>query len=709
MTDPELPTLLQTSLQTAGTTPGGEQSRTSSKQSLAGQPRNPQIESAEAKPKRNTARDFTLSFREAVHKHGWREVLIYDGEQGPELRFTLEELDARSTRLARHIWLKWGVNPGSMVVTVADNRPELVTLYLACIKLGAVFVPLATDIRKDHCHRAVRLYNPALIVCDHHEYAPFFNDDGSEFSTILLPGARSGPNKLTEMELQGDVYKAADSLPDVHATDEPALILSTSGSTGQPKGVVHSRLTLANIADARTTFFGCSSASGIECPWDAGQPGEKRLLWVHMRGAASLFLLSSLLRGEQVIMADVYPNGPGLWAAMLDKHRIDYFLLFGAAMHQLLRELPEHCFDFVKGVAYGGSCVSPSLVQQSMKQFPKAQFTQLYGMTEVFPLSCLRPEDHVRGAGDKHLLSSAGKVVADLFIEDADRPGSGLPPPPEKQGVGQICAHTGFILKEYFNNPEKTRELLPDGKYVRTGDLGWIDENGYLFVVGRVKDIIPTHRGYNVAPRDIEDVMYNHGLIGEAMACGMPHPSGAGEMVTLWVSPKAGSQVSPAELRSYCDSSGLATWQLPEVITVLSEGLPLSGCKPDRKAPHDVEWLQKLLLKRLKEATLAQPPANPCSLKLASEVFDMLAGEKQCMFGLDELRPVFGDVSGDLLRCFFADSSHVAANVSHAEWLALLGRMDLEERRGWLLQTGSLVALRERELICLSSGTSQSA
>merc|ERR1712232_510628 len=369
-----------------------------------------------------------------------------------------------------------------------------------------------------------------------------------------------------------------------------------------------------------------------------GQPGDKNLLWVHMRGVGGTILaLINLILGVELVMVDTYPNGPKQWAPLLEKHEVSHILLFGAAMNQFLQELPGRTFPSLRTITYGGSCFPPTLVQKSMDQFCNASFSQVYGMTEVFPIAKLSPSAHKRAsdksttAEDLLKMSSAGMPACDCFIEDMDRPGSGLPPPPEKEGVGQVCASSPMQMAGYYMNAEKTKEAVPDGKYVRTGDVGKIGKDGLLYILGRVKDIIPTYRGFNVAPRDIEEILYTHPAVGEAQVVGMTHPCGAGDMVVAWANAKVGQCLTPEELRSHCEKAGLPSWQMPEVFNVSLESLPTNGGKLNKKALQEPSFVRQTLVNILKEGrTTTITPADASEMseeerQAASEAFYKLS------------------------------------------------------------------------------------
>jgi len=393
---------------------------------------------------------------------------------------------------------------------------------------------------------------------------------------------------------------------------------------------------------------------------------------------------------------------------LLEKHGVTSMLLFGAAMNQMLQELPGQKFPSLRKISYGGSCFPPTLVQQSMEQFCNAQFKQCYGMTEGFPIAMLPPSFHKRASEstpeDLVKLSSAGQLAGDVFIEDMDRPGSGMPPAPEKKGVGQICVHSVLQMSGYYKDPEKTKEAMPDGKYMRTGDVGKIGEDGLLYILGRVKDIIPTYRGFNVAPRDLEEILYTHPSVGQAQVVGMLHPCGAGDMVVAWASAKAGASVSPEELRSHCESAGLPSWQMPEVFNVSCESLPTNGSKLNKKALQAPSFVGQTLVTILRDATRTGSTTTcdaPAMLKedrqAASQAFYQMCNAASTL-SLESLTAVLDDHSAGVAVLEICGAEG-GAQVDLVRWLETLSKFQAERRTAWLLQLGSLLALHERNTL----------
>jgi len=635
---------------------------------------------------------YAFRWAQAVETYGDLDALVFDGV-GPELRFTFKNLEANANRLARNL-VDLGVQTGDRVVTIAENRPELAVLLLSCLKLGVSFVPLATDLRVQDIHTMVDVYEPKLIVCDQPQYAPFQLADGGERQALVLPPFRAGDNELKRMMAEGD---DAPIDPPSLSPGDTSIIFSTSGSTGVPKGVMYSFDDVAGL--------GAEGSLGPDLASTTMQSSRtKMLLWVSMRGVCgTTFLLRELVRGSMTVMVDAYPGGPQLWGDLMDKHQINYHILFGAAMNQTLQEMPERKFGYMQKIMYGGSCFAPSLIQRSMGQFPNAAFVQGYGMTETFPISTLAskyhklsgeasPEDMVR-------MTSAGKPVVreNVFIEDLDQPGSGKPPPPEKEGVGQICARSSITMTGYFGNPEKTQETMPDGKFVRTGDVGKIDEDGFLYILGRVKDIIPAYKGFNVCPRDIEEVLYTHPGVGQAAIVGIWHPSGVGEAVVAWVSPKAGSRLIPDELRVHCREAGLPTWQMPDAIYVCDQPLPANGGKIANKTLRTPEFRQRALVelivlaeKRLQQSSDQASGLEPACSSEDEALVNQIIGDEDSM-SMVKLEALFGDCLPSALQALCPHSVDSAEPLERAALLQLFTAMFAEEKAAFVLGASSLL------------------
>eukprot|EP00933_Yihiella_yeosuensis_P076962 TRINITY_DN86994_c0_g1_i1.p1 TRINITY_DN86994_c0_g1~~TRINITY_DN86994_c0_g1_i1.p1 ORF type:complete len:388 (+),score=90.23 TRINITY_DN86994_c0_g1_i1:62-1165(+) len=364
-------------------------------------------------------------------------------------------------------------------------------------------------------------------------------------------------------------------------------------------------------------------------------------------------------------------------------------------------------------------------------------------MTECMPVSSLAPEYHKSAQeatpADLLRMRSAGKfepVV--VMIEDLEQPCSGKPPPHDKKGVGQVCTRGSVMMMGYFKNPEKTHEVLPEDNFFRTGDVGKIDENGFLHILGRVKEIIPTHGGFNCCPRDIEEVLYENPKVGQAAVVGVHHPCGAGEAIIAWVAAKVHVQVSPKDIRCHCEESGLPSWQMPDAIHVTSEPLPTTGGKIARQVLQHPDFRKAALSKDVAFVCqqLAFPSRNPVDHSLPSKddfqkehfeadarsLFQRMQSLQQVdvnskalgPLGASELEAIFGDGAEFILTAVSAVSPPGGARWSKCEtggpgvsehgtqaisrqvrlekWLKILMSMDSDMLAAFILEANSLLS-----------------
>jgi hypothetical protein len=252
----------------------------------------------------------------------------------------------------------------------------------------------------------------------------------------------------------------------------------------------------------------------------------------------------------------------------------------------------------------------------------------------------------------------------------------------------------------YYMNAEKTTEAVPDGKYVRTGDVGKIGKDGLLYILGRVKDIIPTYRGFNVAPRDIEEILYTHPAVGEAQVVGMTHPCGAGDMVVAWANAKVGQNITPEQLREHCVSAGLPSWQMPEVFNVSLEKLPTNGGKLNKKALQAPAFVRQTLVNYLKQGEEDDAARMSAQEKeSAAQGFHSLAAAvlvASDQLSVENLRPLFEEHTAEFVESFGKASPTATESIGLSCWLASLATLRPERRAAWLLQLGSVLAVYDR-------------
>jgi len=299
----------------------------------------------------------------------------------------------------------------------------------------------------------------------------------------------------------------------------------------------------------------------------------------------------------------------------------------------------------------------------------------------------LGPDGHVTADGDAKKLrqmDSCGQPFpgCEARIEN-----------PNEDGEGQILFSSPTMMQGYYKNPEKTAEDLPDGKWLRTGDLGKIDEDGNVYIVDRLKDVISTEMGQNVAPVDIEKVLMTHPAVGEAGVIGVMHPSHSGEMIVAWISTKKGQTLTAAEIKAFVEGSGrLAPWQFPATYEITDKPLPKPSGKILKRALRSPEFIRE----NLGEHVLAYTQVKPAWEEHAEEVFDRIDIDGNHVLSVEEFSNVVGEKHAAAVVQAM-DVNRDGGPVTRAKFLYLLWKLDDVSRQQLLPTMKSALASWEVE------------
>jgi acyl-CoA synthetase (AMP-forming)/AMP-acid ligase II len=436
-----------------------------------------------------------------------------------EASLTHRELDRRANRLARALGAL-GVGAGDRVVCWTDTGLEVLELFAACAKLGAVFAPLNARLSPDEALPFLRLARPGLLVADAERAEPGFAVARSlEVAAARLGGPGPGAD-LSAQALRGE----RDDPPDASglAETDPHVLFFTSGSTGAPKGVV-----LSHRASCLRTFQGVFR--------DVPEISVCMFPLFHMAGF-TLALAAWQTRGEIALVRS--PAAEELLAAV-ERRRANRLYCIPAVWARILESPRRADVSSLREVDTGTSATPPELVEALKERFPGTATRIYYGSTEA----------------------GAGTVLPDADV--LRKPGSvGLPAPGVElrlDAKGEIALRSDYLMDGYFDDPEASAEALPGGWY-RTGDLGALDEEGYLSIVGRVKDVIRTG-GETVSPAEVEAALAAHPALAEVAVVGIPDPRW-GEVVCAVVVPRPGSDVSLESLQEFC-AGRLASFKRP--------------------------------------------------------------------------------------------------------------------------------------------------
>jgi long-chain acyl-CoA synthetase len=471
-------------------------------------------------------------------------------------RRTWRETHARIARLAAGL-VSLGLQPGHRVAPVALNSDRYIELYLAVWWAGGVIVPGNTRWALAEHIYALKDSGATILLVD------------KAFAGLADPIARACEINATLYMDDGPVPAGMTGLEDLIAgaapmadacgrDDELAALFYTGGTTGRSKGVMLSHKSLISS-------FLCSSAT---CPMSSEAIFLHSPPMFHLADAAMIIGVT-MVGGTHVVVPFFSPEGVA--TAILEQGVTDVVLV--PTMFSMLWEhAAAHRVDFqtVRTVTYGASPISEALLRRTMEMFPNAGFRQAYGQTELSPIATyLTPEFHRIAEDGKSYLRSAGRSVIGVDVMIADEAMNERP----LGEVGEIVVRSPGAMLGYWNMPELTRETLVDG-WVRTGDAGYIDEEGFVYLVDRVKDMIVSG-GENVFSAEVENALSAHEHVVECAVIGVPDDRW-GERVHAIVRLRGEVGICHDDIIAHCKTL-IAGYKCPRTVEFRSEPLPLSG------------------------------------------------------------------------------------------------------------------------------------
>ena len=434
---------------------------------------------------------------------------------GSGVRRTFAEIDRRTDLLGRALY-GVGVQAGDRVALLAANEPEYLELQAACLRWGFTLVPLNT-----------RLTDPELLFILG-DCAPLVLVGGrGQAQRVENLGGRAGVGSVLTLGSDGTYEPFLDRKVGAAPAppDDPALIaliLYTSGTTGQPKGAVIDRAAFTARVLVNCAELHVSSA-------------DRHLAALPMFHIAAFLAYAHTVVGGSVVMLPDF--SPATCLDVMITEEVTTTVLVPTMISMLLaHDGPRP--DSLRLIVYGGSAIQPATLAQALAHF-KSGMLQQYGMTETGAQTILRPADH--DPDDKDKLSSAGTEAVSFEVRIVDTNDDPLP----AGSIGEIVCRAPSVMSGYWNRPEATAESLRGG-WMHTGDVGYRDVRGYLHITDRRNDTIISG-GENVYPREVEAALLEHPGVSDIAVVGTPDPIW-GEVVTAFV-------VEPAP-----GDDALATW-----------------------------------------------------------------------------------------------------------------------------------------------------
>ncbi len=455
-------------------------------------------------------------------------------EGGREMSYA--ELNERANRIATGL-IKTGLAPGQLVALCAPNSADWITFYFGVLKAGGVAVTLSAQLVGDELRNLVSHARPKFIYISESKLPDIEKVRASgEVEKVICPAGDMDLGRL--MELGSASFSAVK-----RDRTDTAAILYTGGTTGVPKGA---------LLKHEGILFSAYSIAYYE------RSTEKDL--------ALCFLPFNHVFGQMHIMnSTIFSSGclellPAFdmdqVLAILKEGRVTKFFSVPTIYIRLLG-LPDlkerlgplrYCFS-------AGAAMVLEIVRR-WKERTGITIAESYGMTECMPITFNHyyPEKHVAG--------TVGQGCHGVEIEIRDTKGKML----EQGGQGEICVRSPAVMKEYLNNPKETAAASWPGGWLRTGDIGVFDPNGYLSIVDRLKDLVITG-GENVYPREVEEALYGWPDVEECTVLGLPDKEW-GERLAAFIIPKAGATLQPDKIKAYLKSR-LSPFKVPkEFITV---------------------------------------------------------------------------------------------------------------------------------------------
>lgn len=484
--------------------------------------------------------------RHQAKTYGDKVAISFEGRET-----SYNELDRRSNQIANGL-IAEGVKPGDRVAYLGKNLDVYYEMLLGAAKARVALAAMNYRLAPPELQFVMSDSESVLLFVsdEYYDITDKVKGECSDLKTIIaIEGGRAD---WTNYASWRDGQSADDPRLDTK-DDDDVIQLYTSGTTGLPKGV---QITNANY---RSLFEQADSLI-----WAHYKPGEaviNAMPLFHVAGV-NVGLLALTQGTNLVILREIHPM---VILDLIEQHQVNHAFLVPAVI-LMLTQMPgveKRDFSSLRIISYGASPITEGLLKHAMSLFG-CKFAQVYGLTEtVGAATYMLPDDHDPARGK---LRSCGVPYPDIQIRCIGDDGKEVP-----QGeVGEITIKGAVVMKGYWKRPEATAEAVIDGWFA-TGDAGYFDEEGYLYIHDRVKDMIVTG-GENVYPAEVENAIFSHPDVADVAVVGVPDAKW-GEAVKAIIVPKPGCNPIEADIKAYTKER-IAGYKCPKSIDIHPEPLP---------------------------------------------------------------------------------------------------------------------------------------
>ena len=512
-------------------------------------------------------REFFATFFAA---NAAKEFLVF-GEE----RLSFAEVHARGRAFAAMLQHRHGVAKGDRVAIAMRNYPDWIIAFIGVIELGAIAIPMNAWWTAEEIDYGLKDSGARLAIADE-ERARRIASIAGGVTVLTVRTSADVAAGLGFLRTEDELLAAPKTLwfnPEI-APEDDATIMYTSGSTGSPKGAVSTHRAIVsgamNYLVAGLALLSLSQASG------APQPEQQVMLLnvplFHITGSVPVMLVSIAI-GRKMVIMHKWDAGEAL--RLIEKERCTYFVGVPTMSLELMQH-PDHAkYDLssLVDIASGGAPRPPEHVERLARTFAGKNPVQGYGLTETNGVGAGNFRDNYRAKP-----ASTGRASAPLMelrIDDgANGDGGPVGPGLPTGTVGEVCLRSACNCRGYWNKPDATLAAFPGDGWFRSGDLGYLDEDGYLFIVDRKKDII-IRGGENISCQEVESAIYAHPAVAEASVFGLPDER-LGEIVGAVVFPNPGDALEPDALLDFVRRD-MAAFKVPARLWISAEPLPKLG------------------------------------------------------------------------------------------------------------------------------------
>ena len=478
---------------------------------------------------------FSRLFLPAVERYAGLDCIV-DGSYSA----TFSQHATRVLKLAGALRNELGLSPDDRFAVLSLNGHHFMELHNAGYLGAGVINPLNFRLSPAELARIVEDSGAKVLFAD------------PRLGELIIPGVRT---ITLDGEFEDLLAAGAETVPPEPDEDDLAALVYTGGTTGLPRGVMRSQRA------EMLYVYHTSMSGGVAC----------RTGWTFLHqspmfhAAAMVSVATAPVFGVRSVVLPRFD--PGACLDAVETHSVNETVLV-ATMFQMLFDHPDFAAErlaSLRSIGYGAMPMPPSLLDRLQQILPGVRLAQGFGMTEAGVLTMLQPEDHQR----RELLTSVGRAVPGVVLSVRDEAGQALGP----GEVGEVWAQGGNLLDGYWKDPAATEEALRDGWY-HTGDAGYLDADGYLFLADRLKDMIVTG-GENVYSVEVESVIARHPAVAQVAVIALPHEKW-GEIVHAVVVAEPGQELTAPEVIEYARAR-LAAFKVPKSVEIRADPLPMSA------------------------------------------------------------------------------------------------------------------------------------